>query len=450
MSQSVLAFETGSDLIGRLRQLIEVGGGAALILGGLFIAILLVLTVMNRRKALLAIFVLALMFSGHPMAALNAGSTLLRWLVMFMLAMTVAFGISNPGLPAILLSLFSFGAIFGAFNVPTPFYGIQRGGLMLILTCPMAIAIANSIRTREDIRQLIRLYVIAAVVYFIMSLIALPSIRQGGRFGGMAGGMAAPLYVLTGGALLPFVLFYSFRAHRKWGRILGALLTFGIFGFLLLSGQRTGTFAGIIACIPILTRFGLRRVFYSLLILILLAGAFWGVLSLFPQQAEFITSRFLSARLTGREEGYLWGLQIAREGSFFGMGFGAASFHNAYILAWVTAGPLGLVLFSLAYLVLAYQSVALFFKALDTEMRDMARLFVGFSLGFIAAGFFEGVICSPSNVASTTCVLVSVMCARLLKICKEEQALGGADWPIETAYGVEPDVMSHAAYPPNA
>ncbi len=411
----------GSDLFGRMAELSQTGSGTAVMFGGIIVIVLLLLAALNRRIILLAIFVVALMFSGHPLEALDAGSTLLRWTVMVFLGGTLVFGISNPGLPAILLSLFSIMAIMGAFNVPIPSYGIQRAGLMLVMTGPMAVAVANTIQTRDDIRRIITLFVIAAIAYIIMSLIALPSIREAGRFGGMAGGESAPLYVLTGGALLPFVLFFSLRAKNS-RRILGLFLTISIFGFLLLSGQRTGTFAGMIACIPLLSRFGIRRMMKSILILILLTGVCLLIVSILPRQSEFITERFFSTDLTERDIDYHRGLELALNNPFTGMGFGSQTFHNAYLFAWVTAGPIGLGLFSLAYIVLAGQSIVLFFKARDDETRDMARLFIGFSLGFIAAGFFEGAICSPSNVASTSCVLISIMSTRLLRISREEAA----------------------------
>ncbi|MCE5278169.1 MAG: O-antigen ligase family protein [Planctomycetaceae bacterium] len=407
------------DVFGRFDRFYDAAGLAGAIIVILLLLALLIMTIAGKRWWLLTIFVAALMFSGHVNDRLDSGSTLLRWAIMFLMALTALRGIGNPGLAAIMLGTMAIVGLVGSFRAPSLFFAIQKSGLLFILVIPMASAMAASIQTRSDVRRFLLILLFGSSIFLVLALASLGELR-GSRFGGAT--KNAPLFVQTGGMLLPVVLWATLAIKVKWLRAASAAIGMGIATICVLSGQRTGTFAGFIACVPLVgARLGIKRLLMALVIVAATALVAYQVLSLFPAQKEFVMKRFTSADTTGRMG--LW--QAAYEGCltapWLGHGVGSNAtlgfgFHNAYLGIWYDQGLLGLSLYAGALLALLGQSLRLMLPRHCEEDREYGRLFAGIMLGSIVAAFFEVKLDSPSNFFIFMTAAVSVMVSRLAAI----------------------------------
>lgn len=394
----------------------DAAGPLGLVVVGVFLLALALMTAMRLRMSLLACYLLLLMFSGFAVESIDAGSTLLRWLVMFLIAATCFAGVGSPGGPALMLGLYAVVGGVTAPIAPSSSLAIQRSGLLLIIALPMAAAVADRLRTMEDVLQLLKVFIVAGGLYVVLGLLTLPSLTAGERFAGVT--TSAPLFVLTGGLLLPVALWGALQPGIRQWRVYCVFIAVCTGMLCLISGQRTGTLAGFIGCLPLLARFGVRKVLISLLLLAVGLGLVYAVLSAMPAQEEFVRRRFFSADTTGRVERWTTALSLCLQRPFLGHGAASSAdagfgFHNAYLVTWYELGVVGVLLFAGAFLWMAFRAARLILHRADRRISDIARLLLGVTLANMAAAFFESKLISPSNIAIFTAVVTSAVLVRL-------------------------------------
>lgn len=413
------------DLFDRIASFAEAAGPIGLTLVGVAGVVLLLLTITGSRMTLLGLYALLLMFSGFTVESINLGSTLMRWVVMFLIAMTCFSGARYPGTPAVLLSLYAVMGMLLSPLAPSLVYALQFSLLLLVLSFPTASATAGRIRTVDDVHRLLKLLIAAGGLYVILGLSSLGSLTSGhspaARFSGATS--SAPLFVLTGGLLLPVALWGALQTGLKQWRVYCVVIALCTGMLCLVSGQRTGTLAGFIGCVPLLLRFGVKKVGLGLAMLALGLALVWGVLSLMPAQREFVIRRFTSADTTGRFERWTMAVTMCLRKPWLGRGVAASNlsfgFHNAYLVAWYEVGVLGLVLYAGAFFLMAWQALRLTLKRTSRQVSDVARLMLGLTLANMAAAFFESKLNSPSNVAMFMAVMSSVILVRLRQFSAE-------------------------------
>jgi len=421
-----------TDLFGRLARIVDATGGAALPLMAVMMLVLVLLVILNKRMALVFLYWVALMFSGHANETLDSGSTLFRWLIVVLLSGTIVFGVAKPGLPATMLGLCGLLGLVTSFYSPVFFFGLQRATLLGMSAVVMMGAIAHSIQSTKDVRTFYKLCLVAAGVYVLLGMASLGSLREGMRFAGAAGRKAS-LFGLTGGILLPIALWAVLNPRMKTWRWYGAAVLALIAMLLVLSTQRTGTFMGLIACTPLLARFRLRRLLMGLLAAGLVGFVLWMALQAFPKQAEYVHERFGTLDPTGRTLRWKAALDVCLERPYLGHGMGSSgvtgvSFHNAYLVAWNDVGIGGLALFGGAILMMVFQSLRLLRRQKGEETQMLGRLALGISLGCLAGAFFEEGLFSPSNIVVFSALSSSVINTRLLHLnlsTEEEDELDG-------------------------
>ena len=158
-------------------------------------------------------------------------------------------------------------AVWGMLTAPLALslsWAMQKTGLMFAIAILMGAAIADQIRSPKDIRVLLGIILAGAGLYVVLGLTALGGLR-GGRFAGVTTG--APLFVMTGGLLLPVALWGALTTEHKAKRTYCIAVGILILLLCVISGQRTGTFAGFIACTPLaIARFGIKKVLLVLLL----------------------------------------------------------------------------------------------------------------------------------------------------------------------------------------
>jgi O-antigen ligase len=414
------------DLISQLQKLIELTGGFGVIVLGLGAITMLFLALLGKCNILLLIYLVSMMFYGYSNTSVETMARLVRWFTMFMLALTIIRGMRSPGIPTLLFGAISLYGIVAAFDALNIFYAIQFSGLLFVFTLLVGPAISAHINNVEDIDSIMKLLIVPAGIWVFLSMISLGELRADIRFTGASSD--APGYVLTGGMLMPMMLFGMFSLRNKVLRYLCGSLFILILLFCALSGQRTGTFAGIIACLPLMVRFGIKRIFQGVLFLGLLAAGYMITFTIFSHQKQFFTKHFLSIDTTGRDEIWLGAIEIIMKSPWFGHGFGGSetmgkSFHNMYLTMWHGGGIFCLILIIIALVYMIIGSFRLLLITKDEYLKNVCRYTLGIGLGLAAGSFFEHTLASPSNLMTFNFIFSSILLSRTKAIFIKQDIL---------------------------
>ena len=411
---TILASST--DLAGRMARLTSEAGPVAIILLLTVAVGCVALLTFKKTNWMIAGYCVALMFSGHFIDAVDTATTLLRWGIIGLLLLSSVNGTYRLGTICTMLSLHWGFSIYSVVWTPTKTFGLQLSVLSLAMTAPAALAMSYCYRKNTNLDFVPRCLCLAAALFVANGVVGFSSLT-GGRFSGAT--TSAPLFVITGGILMPTLLWGYFNLDKVKLRNACAVGCLCVFGLCLLSGQRTGFFAGVIGCIPVLARFGAKRLAQGIFVLV--ASVVIGLLAirLFPEQADFLERRYNVTNFTGREYAWKWSLIKIQANPLVGYGAGSHSirawgFHNAFLQEWHNAGILGLILFSGAFLVALVKSTQLsFFSALKGHDRELARLMLGWSVTLIMGGFFESKLTSPSNILAFCIVQIGIILTHL-------------------------------------
>ena len=400
------------DLFGRLQTLFESAGtlGIAAVItaavGGFYFA-----TTADRRWLILA-YCVCLMFSGHLIQAIDSGATLLRWMLILCLALSVNRGFRNAGVMSIMLGAYWCVALLSVAWSKNPMLGLQLSVLSVMLTIPMAMTISDELADRNELDSFPRYMNWCSLIYIFNSLLLLSELR-GARFSGST--TSAPLFVITGGILMPCLLWGVLRSRNIVLRNLHIVAFATVFFLGLLSGQRTGFFAGVLGCTPLLLRFFSERVGYFVLAMLAIVLSGIVVIQFFPEQAEFIQQRYFEKGLNAREDRWSRGMEAIAENPILGHGAGSHTkvgfgMHNAFMQEWYNGGVLGVVLFFGSFVYGLYKSVEFSLdRSLPPEPVNLARLCLGLLIVVVSTAFFESKLSSPSNILSFTAINVGII-----------------------------------------
>ena len=214
---------------------------------------------------------------------------------------------------------------------------------------------------------------------------------------------------------MPCLLWGVLSAKDKLARNLHFLAFAVVFFLGLLSAQRTGFFAGIMGCIPLLLRFVSQRAGYLILAIIAVMLSGIVVLQIFPEQAEFIQDRYFEKGLNERDELWAKAWEEIMKNPILGNGAGSHSklgfgMHNAFMQEWYPGGLLGLILYFGAFVYAAYKSTELTLdRSLPAEPVNLARLCLGLVVVLTSTAFFESKLSSPSKILSFTAINVGII-----------------------------------------
>lgn len=351
------------------------------------------------------ILCLSASFVGSTISIVDNLSSLLRWLAIFLLLIS---GILRSQIKVSAGVLFFWGYVFLGliflFRANIIEWQFQKGVLLLIVALAIPLAYCNE-SYRLTKYSLISVS-LAGVIFSLFNFISLPGeLSEAVRFSGYSKGAAS--FALFLGGLLPFTFWGLWRTNNRAIRV--ACVSGFIFGFitLMLTGQRTGTIAALIALIPLLISIKERKIIVWCTSLIIL-GIFIGYILVGQSSAgrvSFLFDRYsFDSDLSGRTSIWEKAFSLIAENPFLGRGIGASetvmsdSFHNAYLEIWFNTGLPGLFLFLAAQFFFLYRIIYLGRKFKDPESKAILALALGYMSGFIFMCFFESIGAAASSL----------------------------------------------------
>ncbi len=176
-------------------------------------------------------------------------ASLVRWLALLLLLLS---GLLFSKIKISNGMLFFWGYVYLGFvflfRSTDFFWQFQRGILLLIVAIAIPVAFSN--RKYHIYKNTLVGIAIAGTIFSLINLIAIPgSLNDPLRFLGYA--KTAPFFAVTLGGLLPFSFWGLWNAETKITKAACGLGFISGTAALLISGQRTGTVAGLIGLIPL-------------------------------------------------------------------------------------------------------------------------------------------------------------------------------------------------------
>ncbi|MDA7925084.1 O-antigen ligase family protein, partial [Mariniblastus sp.] len=339
-----------NDFFARLLQLSDHFPAWMIMLGALLLIGTLGISFSRYALWLILVYLVMCMFSGNAIRQLDTGSTLMRWWLIGCLSLASLHKNAHPGRVCIMLGTYWLFSLVSLLWSPNFGAGIQISCLSIAMILFAGSGISGLLPDFNTMQKIPQFYVVASSVFAINAIIGFGNIEGGRRFSGSsAETVSASLFVITGGLLMPSLIWgYNFY---KGKRRLFSLIGFAVvFGLCFLSGQRTGFYAGIAGSLAFIFQINAKMIPRAI---ILSLSAIFFCLTLanyFPSQASFIFERTITVsntnafslnfNTTGRAE--LWN-------SFFEdildnpiIGYGASAdkvrgtmgAHNAYLQEW--------------------------------------------------------------------------------------------------------------------
>lgn len=420
MSPKNIRDSYGGDFFDRINRLSDNVHPAIIALGLIFLIIMIGLALFGKKKALIWVLIVSLVFSGSEFVAMDSASTICRWTTILLLALTWFRNCSIPGVAWLCYAVYLAISCVFIGRSENPSFSIQSAGLSMAV----ALAAASCVQLfhdRRDARGLCIAFVVAGSIWAGVMLLSIPRLFGGGlyasRFSG--GTVSAPLFTITGGMLLLFVIWLAINAYQRWLRIYCIGLAIVIFLGLLISGQRAGTFGAIIGCGVLLLRGGIKQklAIAAVLAMGIITGSI--ILQNNPRHLDFITQRYTSMDSTGRTKVWTAGLEECMQSPILGRGSGSATiqfiplgpdieivgYHNAFISAWYDSGFFGLVFFVASIGFAIFRLFRLQRMRSDPEIRQMSRLFLAILISLSTIGMVENSFYSASTIATIVFVI---------------------------------------------
>lgn len=408
------------DFFDRFKSFLEAADPIVVLIGLMGMLFLFALALFGRRYSLFAILLVSATFSGAMWAWLDNGSAMVRWLVLALLALNILRLGTSPGLPLLIFMIY---VVLGIGMIPfseTFTWSMQTGGL-LVLTCLTGVVVSDSVKTKDDLRRVLYIFLLAAFCWLALGVMTLPQLlsAKGERFSGAI--TSAPLFVITGGLLLPILTWATIRPGRKSLKILFGMMTMLTIALLFVSGQRTGTIAGLLGTLVVLSTLGKRALVVGVIGLgvLLCTGLILSATS--KNQLDFVLKRFTSGSNSGRTKIWLNALDENMKSPIIGHGHGGdrafgvkyqKPMHNAYLSAWYNTGIIGLSFYLAAFATGLWQSFRTFRRSPDPEMRLIAMVMFGLLVAQLFAGFFE-TLTSPSNFPTIVLMVTFALIGRV-------------------------------------
>lgn len=428
------ADDSGKDLLGRIFTLLQATDPVFVLAGIGVLVLLFFMAVFNRRNELFALMVTCTVLSGAIWPVVDAGSTLIRWYLLILFALMSYRLRANPGLSVgLYIATIVLGLMMTVFSHDF-MWSVQNGVLMLTAVVAILV-VTDALDNRQKIRRLLFTMIIPCVVWAILGLWFLPEMeRQHGRFTGFVGEGAAAAFNFTGSALVPFAFWAMLQRGRIWFRAFCGMIVVAMMILLIVSTQRTGTYAAVISMLPFLLRRRISGFVFAGAVAGAIAFALSALAEYNPRQLEFATERFASTSTTGRYEIWMISLEECLDSPFVGVGFGADRMladghrpHNWYLSTWFSTGVFGMILTFAFMGVSIARGAKTTLLARDLEMSDLGAVVFGNLLGRLAAGFFS-TFNSPSSLGTLIMILMLILADRLVRIMEQEQQATNLWW----------------------
>lgn len=404
------------DLLEGVQKSVGIGGMSIFLVVGALVAVNA--RRLNRHWLILGYF-FCLMLSGSSIDILHTFSTLVRWCLIAVIAISVQQGSANAGGPCRLLGFAAlFGMLSSSWSLPgselTGFYENAIAFVFLMIAAPSC---SDAMSTKNRILAIPNYYCLGSAVYVMLTLLAAPQASEdlgGQRFSG--GNQSVVLFVVNGGILLPPLIWKIKKSQSLWVKTYCSMTSLLIVLLGVLSATRSGLYAGLIGSLFML-RF---RAKHLLLLILLCVGTYVSatrILNSMPVQKEYVHKRFFETGNNGRTSRWNRALELCLANPVVGYGAGSSTkreygFHNAFLLAWHDKGLIGLGCVSMAYILMLRQSSSLAFGQQYTEdVNDIGRLCLAWTVVLVLVGCVESKLLSPTNIMMFTSIFVSIIVA---------------------------------------
>jgi O-antigen ligase len=410
-----------SDFFGRLRGFVETfGAGGVLVI---IIAALIITTIAMWRGTG---FLFLILFISFSLGAINQGgvvfmATLTRWGCLFLLGVGL---FKRPQFHSRAMLFFAFYVllcIVFMFLSPVFMFSVQQTGLLVMTVLGVSLAINSYITSPKDISTLFKMGIVAAAIWTATSITFLSAYRYSAtlRFSTSAevGGVAA---AYAGVFFAPMVMWGIIQNRYILWRIFCVILFVPYALMIVVGGVRSAILGMlVIASLPVL----LSKV--KLIRIIITACVLWALVAitlkmmflLNPAKAQYLVERITSTSTTGRFEIWASALLLCIQSGLLGHGVAASGvalssgkyFHNAYLIIWYDAGLIGLILVLLFLANYVLKSLRLIFGTQTQEITEYSLVALGYMLGMIIMGMFEGIFATAGGIGLVMLMIFSNM-----------------------------------------
>jgi len=451
MSGIAMMAQADVDLQGRVTAFVDVYGVGGV---GLLVIVAVGIVAIQLVKGpglslLLLVCSYSLVFV--DVNAVNIAAFFMRTLALFTLILSLVRRFEVPGWAFYGMFLYALIGLACATRAPRVFWSLQNGGLLLVTTVALTIGLAGYLRSLKQVDALFRMFVVAGVIWCLMSMsFALDFIAgRALRFGGGTS-VHATNYAASGALLFPFMLWAAMQKGRWLWQLVGVGGMAVILFCLFLSGTRTGFVVAALASAPLLLRRGGGHYFrvWGLVGLVGVALAVGGAQLLEGRSTNFLVTRLTSASLGGRQALWSKAFEVIMESPLIGRGIGShnplatrvgiSEFHNAYLAVWCNAGAIGLLLVLSVLFYYILHAFLLTRRVVNPLGQDALRLALGFLLAIAARGFVENSFASASNASIATLLIALTLVSTLRGFVLAEMA---------TAPAFQPQLVRKNAYP---
>ena len=407
---------------------VEIGGFWAILGMGLGLVLLVVILAFKARFAAVSLLAFAMCFSLST-GALGDIAVMVRWFALICLLPLSIQGLRRQGPAVILLWVYAFLSTLCCVWSVSPMWAFQKslGLLLLVIGLPGVVQILLDKGAKYE--TFFVGIIILACLWAILNVLPLGvhlSYPDAARF---KGGATSPGYnALVMGIMMPFCLWGIFRKWSLFFKVFCTAILLLLIVVLMFGATRGGAFMGLIACIPLILKFSMKRIVTASLYIGLVVMLCYAAFNLAgSSQQAFVIRRYSGesgdSALTGR--GWLWeaGLEACRENIWLGEGAGSASiygnayldghgFHNSYLIIWHSSGIFGALAFLFATIISLHKGWWILLMARGTnnpETQLIARVLFGLVLGMSVLGMVEGTLSSSTNFIIGMYVLIIVL-----------------------------------------
>ncbi len=431
MDEKFIKYKYGFGLVGRITYFLAESNPIFVMIGIMLALGLVFLAISGRRRPLVFMLLVALVFTGSIWQSLDAYAGLLRMFLLGLLSLGIIKLRGSPGVPALLYASYILVGLPMTVFAPDILWTLQYAGILVI--CYLAcISLGRELDSPASVARYCMLFLLAAILWSVMGGASLSTLVKQGTGGERwsAATETAGLFTQIGGTLLPFTAWGAMRPWaRKW-RWGCALLGLFMLFVMVMAAQRTGTIAGVLGSLPFLLRLRMKWIVGAAVTLTMLAVVMVTLaITMNQKQSEYILHRYTDDGLSNRDKIWANGLAVILENPVLGEGFGSNKrslreeigkhIHSMYLGVWFDTGFFGMVLITLSLAAAAWQSLRIVWSCRDPEINELGRLMLGMFLNLGAAGLVEASVSSASDIATVTYLICLVMSQRLMLAARD-------------------------------
>jgi O-antigen ligase len=445
--------DAGSDFIGRLSGFIETFGAFGLIL--MFFVTCIIVAIALWRGPGLMLFVLFLTYATGSISqsGIIFVSTLVRWLFLFLLGFMIFRKHFPMEFTLIFIVLYLLFGSLGNVRSPAFVWTIQQTVLLAMTILFIPIAVSGYISDLNKIAVIFKMGIVAVTVWVISNMVFLGEFRYVAkqRFTSSEE-VGAGTVAYAGAFFAPMIVWGILQNRYKLWKLYSVLLIIPFLMILLVGAVRSVLFGLVlIASMPILiSKFRLSKLIINFGVFsLLLIVSVYGLFIFFPEKATFLFERIWSTSTASRIYVWIWMFNQCLNDPIWGHGIGAGEIasltgfgmylHNAYLQVWYNSGILGLLSIMVFYVIYIFKSFRLIFLNPTAEIREYACICLGYILGILATGMFEGVFATAGGIGISMTMIIAIIIDRLGQIRNDllTQDAGIMDESYSTAWSAE-------------